>query len=312
MKLFKYEGHVPNFGDDLNDWLLPKLMPEVINDKPDDGLFVGIGSLIDENIPDNSRVIIFGTGYGYGKLPGSIPKSWHIYGVRGLLSVKKLGLDPEMAIGDAAILTRTVDLPRTPGCHAVSFMPHWESAVLGAWPEVCGETGVNFIDPRGEVDLVLQAIRSSRLMISTSMHGAIIADAFRVPWIAVRPFGGRHGEKWHDWASALDTDIAFVELPASTLDEAIHSWSPKMRDRIRRLWPIPPTSEEKWISFSRISKKSSGRRIKKSAEAIKRLASLPGQLSSDLDMERVTNRLLESLAKLRRDYATENLSANRR
>jgi succinoglycan biosynthesis protein ExoV len=305
MRLFKYVGPVPNFGDDLNDWLWPRLMPEVINDKPDDGLFVGIGTLINAQLPASSKIFILGTGYGYGTSPLPLPKSWHIYGVRGQLSAQSLGLAREMVIGDAAILTRTLAWPKIPRRHGVSFMPHWESAIFGTWDEVCREAQINFIDPRSEVDSVLQAIRSSELVITGSMHGAIIADAFRVPWIAVRPLGRGHDAKWHDWASALGMTITFAGLPASTLDEALHRWSPKMRDRIRRLQFIPPTAEEKWISSSPILKKTSPRRIQHLALALQRLSTLSGRLSSDEDMDRVTNRLQEALAQLRRDYAQQ-------
>jgi succinoglycan biosynthesis protein ExoV len=136
------------------------------------------------------------------------------------------------------------------------------------------------------------------------MHGAIIADAFRIPWIAVRPLQAQHCAKWHDWASALGMNIAFAQLPASTWDEELHGWSPKTRDRIRRLLLIPPTPEEKWISTSPILKKTSPTRIARVTRALKSLSSRPGTLSSNVNMDDVTHRLLDSLARLRREYGS--------
>ena len=68
MKLFYYKDPGGNFGDDLNAWLWPRLIPELLDDR-DDTLFVGIGSILDRRIPQEPRKIVFGTGVGYGLLP---------------------------------------------------------------------------------------------------------------------------------------------------------------------------------------------------------------------------------------------------
>jgi succinoglycan biosynthesis protein ExoV len=303
MKLYYYKGAIPNFGDDLNAWLWPKLIPDVLNDTPDDGLLVGIGTLINTKIPPAHRVVIFSSGCGYGDLPKEIPQSWHFYGVRGPISAQILGLSPDLALGDGAILVRTLRLPKSPVHHAVSFMPHWESAVFGAWPKICQEAGINFIDPRDTVENVLDQIRGSEKMLCASMHGAILADAFRVPWVAVRAFGKGHVQKWSDWAGALDMDVRFAEVPASSIDEMIHDLWPRLRNLIRRMKLTPPTAEEKTVRLSRVIKSDNRWLIQRSACALSAVAKMPAQLSSDTAMERVTHRLLECVARLQRDYA---------
>ncbi len=303
MKLYYYKGPVSNFGDHLNEWLWPKLIPEVLSDNGDDGVFVGIGTLINTKIPEGRRVIILSSGVGYGDLPKEIPATWHYYGVRGPISAEILGLPPELAIGDGAILVRSLGLPTLPKRHPISFIPHWESAVFGDWAEVCREAGINFIDPRGAVDDVFEQIRSTEKMICASMHGAILADAFRVPWVAVRAFGKGHLRKWSDWAGALDMEVRFAQTPASSFDERLHDFWPRLRNLFRRLTPVAVTPAEKTVRLSRLVKRANRALVQRAARSLLEVSKTPSQLSSDAAIERATARLLESVARLRRDYA---------
>lgn len=66
-----------------------------------------------------------------------------------------------------------------------TFVPHWESAEFGMWETVCEPAGLTYLDPRGEAMSVIRAIAQSEFIVAESMHGAILADAFRVPWVAV-------------------------------------------------------------------------------------------------------------------------------
>ena len=45
---------------------------------------------------------------------------------------------------------------------------------------------MTYVDPASGPRHVVDAIRSARLVVTSAMHGAIVADAFRVPWIRVR------------------------------------------------------------------------------------------------------------------------------
>jgi succinoglycan biosynthesis protein ExoV len=309
MKLYYHEGIFRNFGDDLNLWLWPRLIGDVINDK-NDGLFVGIGTLLNSRVPAHQNVVIFGTGYGYGPLPKPIPKSWHTYCVRGPLTARALGLAPTFAIADGAILLRILDLPKPSTSHPVSFMPHWESANFGAWKEVCRQAGVNYIDPREPLESVLDSIRSSEKLVTGSMHGAIVADAFRVPWIPVRPFAKWHFMKWFDWAGSLEVKIDFESLPASSLDEIIHDRSPKLRNLVRRLKFSPPTPEESTIRLSPIMTKANPWCVGRAVRALSILSTRPGQLSRDNSLNRATSRLVDCLERLRKDYMTGTPTAN--
>ena len=206
MKLYYYRDPLGNFGDDLNAWLWPRLIPEMLDDD-DSSLFVGIGSILDSRIPHPPRKVVFGTGIGYGRLP-ALDERWHIYCVRGPLTAQALGLPPGIAITDPAALTATVPLPPVPQRYSVSFMPHFRTPALLAGPGVdvrgaCEDAGIHYIDPSCGVDDVLTDIRSSGVLIAEAMHGAIVADALRVPWTPVKLYTHVLDLKWWDWCKSL-------------------------------------------------------------------------------------------------------------
>ncbi len=87
---------------------------------------------------------------------------------------------------------------------------------------------MTYIDPAAPVEDTLDKIRSSRLLITEAMHGAIVADALRVPWIPVRTNPGVLEFKWQDWTASLDLEHEFHALPL--LDRAASS---RLRARAR-------------------------------------------------------------------------------
>ena len=80
------------------------------------------------------------------------------------------------------------------------------------------------------------------------MHGAIVADAMRVPWIALRPLASVHRLKWHDWAGALEVDVRFQALAASSLPERLNVLGAGRVPRrgVGRLWQSAAPAPAGW------------------------------------------------------------------
>jgi len=60
------------------------------------------------------------------------------------------------------------------------------------------------------------------VLVSEAMHGVIVADALRVPWVALLPLAPIHRPKWQDWAEVLELRIEFQPGCASSLTEWLH------------------------------------------------------------------------------------------
>ncbi|HEY2675425.1 MAG TPA: polysaccharide pyruvyl transferase family protein [Steroidobacteraceae bacterium] len=212
-----------NFGDELNRWLWPGLLADVWS-KADDGvLFVGIGTVLDGNLPEARVTIVFGTGTGYTPAPPDVSARWRIYGVRGPLTARALNLDKRFAMTDPAILLATLSEFSGLDRHGVIFVPHWKSVRYGDWQRICKTLGIEFVDPCQDSKLVVRRIAAAEKVIAESMHAAIIADAFRVPWIPVALSREISPFKWVDWASSLDVAYRPVCLPPSNRIERLRN-----------------------------------------------------------------------------------------
>ena len=220
MKLTYFKGHVPNFGDELNPYLWPRLIPQDLLDEDENELFVGIGSLLLDHMPRQPRKYVVGSGYaGYTRPPDLHDGSWDVIFVRGPRTAATLDLPPDKAICDSAVLLRALDLPAPAENVGIAFMPHYHSFNRGHWAEACRLAGVRLIDPRDDVEKVLAEIRGARMLITEAMHGAIVADALRTPWLAVNPIHPENQAKWLDWAEALDLDLRRQPLRPTSLLE---------------------------------------------------------------------------------------------
>src|SRR5262249_9044288 len=159
--------------------------------------------------------------------------TWRFYCVRGPLTAKACGLSESKVAGDAAILLN-VHRPRRAAVvrHRCSFMPHWQSIDRGNWRAACELADLDFIDPRDPVEEIIDRIEASAVLITEAMHGAIVADALRVPWIPILPFGAGHRMKWLDWAGALDVRLNPVAIWPSSLIEALILATKRPGDRL--------------------------------------------------------------------------------
>lgn len=210
MDLFHFHIASGNFGDDLNLWLWDEILPGWREAMPGH-LLVGVGTLINDKLPHGVPKVVLGAGVGYGNLPDAALKAeCRFVAVRGPRSAKALGLPPEVGIVDPAVLI--ADLPTfqdIPKSALPIFVPHISSLGHYDWPRICKAAGCDFVSPAGEAESVIRRIVGAPLVVAESMHAAIIADAFRVPWHALAVTPDFNYEKWLDWADSLE--IRFTE-----------------------------------------------------------------------------------------------------
>ena len=221
MKLSYHRGPEPNFGDELNATMWDALLPPGFLDQDDSELLVGIGSLLNDTHAPTARKIVIGSGFGgYTAAPDLHDGTWHLLWVRGPRTVAHFGLDPALAITDSAIMMAATPLPLARKGVGTAFMPHIDSLQRGDWARVCRLAGITFLDPRAPVGDLLATMRGARLILTEAMHGAIMADTLRVPWIGVRPFLPLHRNKWLDWSESMGIALAPVRARPSSLREA--------------------------------------------------------------------------------------------
>lgn len=204
MKLY-YLGGKGNFGDFLNPWIWDKVIPGVL-DEDESCAFVGIGTLINQKMldrtPNAQRRIIFSSGAGYGKSLLSLDDTYQVYCVRGPITARRLSLPIELAITDGAMLLRKLYQPQYSTQYKFAYMPHYNFAGDG-WRSVCEQLGFCYIDPCSPIETILHQISSTEVLLTEAMHGAIAADALRVPWVSVINDPAILLLKWQDWCASV-------------------------------------------------------------------------------------------------------------
>jgi succinoglycan biosynthesis protein ExoV len=214
MQLIYYKKGRPNFGDDLNALIWPALQPELFAE--DDGRgFVGIGTIIGMKCGDIPELNVFSSGFGYDLLSNWEGKQVHYHCVRGPVSAKALGLPETAALTDGAVLTPLVEgFPRAAANTAKTIViPHFETLDFPGWEEAVAMAGYELVDPRGDPVSVIEKIAAAGFVLTESLHGAILADTYGVPWAAFAASGNFSVAKWVDWTRSLGRDFTVTMLP---------------------------------------------------------------------------------------------------
>ncbi|EJZ40477.1 polysaccharide pyruvyl transferase domain protein [Leptospira licerasiae str. MMD4847] len=200
----------------MNPWLWPLLFGQ---EDESDGLdLVGIGSILFNNnkiFSKDRTKIVFGSGVRPMQDSFKPSENWRILFLRGPLSSSYLN-NNYPHISDAAYCIRhtqffkgTIDQKKK---YEISFMPHYQSLDFIDWERICRELKIHFISSKCElgVEYTLREIAASKFLVTEAMHGAILADAFRVPWhrfILSTPYteGPLISEfKWNDWLLSIN------------------------------------------------------------------------------------------------------------
>lgn len=316
MKLVYYRKQVPNFGDDLNAALWPALVPGLFDDDPVVG-FVGIGTIIGMPCGDLQRLHVFSTGIG-----NDLPEAWRdkqveYWCVRGPISARMLKLPADRAITDGAILTPLVEgFPKAAtGTGGTLVIPHFETLDHPGWPEVARLTGYELLDPRADPKAVIARIAAAKLVLTESLHGAILADVYGIPWIAFATSKNFGITKWVDWTHSLglEFDLAMIPPPdpgpvlafgrpaapfGQTRRFDIEAAFARFDERVLPD-PVTLTSRLKGlVKHSPLIRPFLGFSPARTAEALQRLARTTPVLSAEPVRQALRDRMMERLAAL--------------
>ncbi|MBR9765255.1 MAG: polysaccharide pyruvyl transferase family protein [Rhodobacteraceae bacterium] len=242
MELFYWQSPNGNVGDDLNAWLWPKVLGPDALDAPGthshaapaegDRRFLGIGSVLVRRhlLPKPGRNVIFGPGLRSAEDAAGVREhDLRIAFVRGPLSAAALGGCP--FICDPAILApgHFQRHEAVPG--RIGFVPYMTTPAPVV-DRIRDETGVVPIPTTLPVEQFLSALTRCEYVVCEAMHGAILADSFRIPWAGCRISSAFHEGptsifKWTDWQRSL----ALEAPPVSSVPDWVY-FRPR---RLRRL-----------------------------------------------------------------------------
>ncbi len=169
---------MPNMGDLLTPLLLswfadisPRWAPVEEAD------VVVVGSVL-EHIPAHWNGIVAGAGIMYPNTDIYLPDAT-VLALRGPLTAQKFPRSHRMALGDPGLLVSDMVQP-VEKKYNLGLVPHWSDPELETRPEFL-RYNPRIIRPSGDPIEVIREIARCRKIVSSSLHGIIIADAFEIP-----------------------------------------------------------------------------------------------------------------------------------
>lgn len=227
VRAFWFTSH--NFGDNLNHYLLSRISKNgvVFTEITDpDKKVVPIGSILGWC---NESTIAWGPGLGnYGD---HVNPAADIRAVRGPLSLRRArecGCRAPDVFGDPALLLPLVYRPAQRKTHALGIIPHYidQKHVFERYGSESRE--IVLVDILDTPERVADTIAGCDRVVSSSLHGIIVAHAYGVPaaWASFSEgkIGG-DGFKYHDHFASVGCHIEDVvncsQLPS--ISEIIES-----------------------------------------------------------------------------------------
>ena len=169
---------VPNFGDALVPLLISKFTDFTpINGPAATAQVVTLGSVI-ETLPASWPGIVAGAGKIRGDKPSSLPNAT-ILSVRGPLTAAALGA-PNAALGDPGLLANELVTVEERDFE-VGIVPHWSDTRLAYDYRFENLPGRVVISPLQDPLTVVGMIGRCKKIVTSSLHGAVVADAFGIP-----------------------------------------------------------------------------------------------------------------------------------
>lgn len=173
-----------NWGDHISGEIVAHFSgatPPVCTDPLVAGKTLVVGSVLSHAMPGDC---VWGAGCIAPGKTGHSRGELHVRAVRGPLTLKELREHinvTSVPFGDPALLMSQMHtLPANQITHEYGLIPHWIDAGL-AVVERLRALGVKIIDIRQPTKSLLLELASVKKVLSSSLHGLILSDAFGVP-----------------------------------------------------------------------------------------------------------------------------------
>ena len=213
----------PNFGDALSEVIVGYVTSSVVKHVPKESSpkLLTVGSIL-QLAKDGDTV--WGSGlhpwafHRYAR-PMERPPSLNILAVRGPLTydaLKSAGIGVSETFGDPAILLPLYHKDPVEKNYEVGLVPHIKDIARGG--------GDIVINPRDHWKTVVDQIRSCKRIISSSLHGIIIAEAYGIPAVWLRTSTYEGASKYYDYYLSTER----YAKPVYSLDKALLASPPNL------------------------------------------------------------------------------------
>ncbi len=190
-----------NFGDDLTRWLLPKYGVLPLHRRPEGARVAAVGSIL-EMLPGDYRGAVWGSGL-ISDRPHPLPEA-AILAVRGPLTRDLVGAPHGVALGDPGLLVARHFRRHSSG-RGVGLVARLHHRSHAGFARLARSPLARTIDVRRTAPRVIADIARCEVILTTSLHGLVTADALGIPaaWTTLDPVGVDTDFKFRDYEAAV-------------------------------------------------------------------------------------------------------------
>lgn len=189
-----------NFGDEIGALMLKKMgykVKRVALEKADFAILGTVLGTVSERAADGC--VLWGVGDSW---ENEVENRFDVAAVRGRLTANNLGVDT--VLGDPGLLVSRF-YPKQPPRYNVGVVRHYVDDREYPWADIV-------IDAMEPVEDVINKISSCRTIISSSLHGIIVADSYGIPTMRIYHPDVISGDfKWMDYQSAFDRPLVQIQ-----------------------------------------------------------------------------------------------------
>jgi pyruvyltransferase len=214
VNVYWWDG-VKNFGDLLTPEILRAMKYTPIESYLIQHPMIAIGSLI-QTLPMDFHGKILGTGLIEPKRH-DLSSAEFVF-VRGDYTKKCMGLDNSLPVGDLGLLSDKLLLKPVKKKYQVGIVPHYvdkNSDQVSVLKEYFNSSGT-VIDVQNSARNVVNQIAQCDIIVSSSLHGLVVADSLGIPniWVEFSNSVAGEGFKFKDYNSAID----YEQSPTSSVE----------------------------------------------------------------------------------------------
>jgi len=216
-------SQVLNFGDLLTPLVLSHFDIHAENYPINESEIVVVGSILQDLKPEYRGYIL---GSGLIKNIRSSFENAQVRGIRGFLTKERLGIKEDIVLGDPGILASALIENRSSKAYALGVVPHYVDKNNKGIKDFCAKyrDDVLIIDVQAEPKSVIAQIDQCMYVVSSSLHGIIVADSLGIPsgWLVLSKGVIGDGFKFYDYYSNFHKKPAPLNFSEySTLSELI-------------------------------------------------------------------------------------------
>jgi len=226
----RYYAGLLNWGDDVNVDIYKSITGKdpvkmhVLDKSPIEHIMM-VGSILSFA---NEHSVVWGAGFMHTQSTMlGMPKK--ITAVRGPLTLKRLeelGFDGKVVFGDPTMLLEKWIRVAGPKEYEYGVIPHYmDRKLVEGWPD-----DILFIDiQQQDFKKIYAQVHSCKKIITSSLHGLILADVFDIPAIWVKMSNNLAGDdmKFHDYFASIGRkDVEYFDLRGGYDDSVKDAFKP--------------------------------------------------------------------------------------